>query len=175
MTRISVRSSGLLLAGALAASFPLASTRAFSQETKKDAHSSCPMQMDKRGDEGMGFSQKKTTHHFSLTLDGGVIRVSANDAGDTVSRDQIRMHLAHIARAFGEGNFDIPMFVHDQTPPGVPTMTAKKDLIQYRFEEDATGGAVVITTADGDALAAIHDFLRFQIRDHRTGDDPAVR
>ena len=75
------------------------------------------MDMQGRGDEGMGFSQTKTTHHFILAKDGGAISVEANDANDTASRDQIRMHLAHIAKMFAEGNFDIPMFVHDQVPP----------------------------------------------------------
>jgi len=32
------------------------------------------------------------------------------------------MHLAHIAPAFQNGDFDTPMFVHDTVPPGVPKM-----------------------------------------------------
>jgi hypothetical protein len=125
--------------------------------------------------QGMGFSQSKTTHHFTLKKDGGIISVSANDPSDTASRDQIRMHLGHIARAFAEGNFEIPMLVHDETPPGVPVMISKKDRIEYRFEPDDLGGRVVVTTSDSEALSAVHDFLRFQIREHETGDDPKVR
>ena len=53
-----------------------------------------------RGEKGMGFSQIKTTHHFLLTRDGGVIAVSANDAKDAATRDQIRMHLTHVAHSF---------------------------------------------------------------------------
>jgi hypothetical protein len=146
---------------------------------EKDAHQ-CPMNMQGRGEMAMGFSQTKTTHHFLIKPDGGVIRVEANDvqkndAKDTDvqkndSRDEIRMHLAHIAKSFAAGDFDIPMFVHDQVPPGVPVMRAKKDQIQYRYEETSQGGQVVITTADAEALAAIHDFLDFQIREHKTGD-----
>src|SRR5258706_15964234 len=82
----------------------------------------CPMmqadamaQMNERGDQGMGFSQAKTTHHFYLTRTGGSIQVEA-DPTDTVSRDQIRQHFRHIAIMFAEGNFEIPMFVHDQVP-----------------------------------------------------------
>jgi hypothetical protein len=78
--------------------------------------------MNQRGDQGMGFAQDKTTHHFLLSNDGGVIQVTANSADDQASIDQIRMHLKHIARAFQAGDFNIPMFVHDQTPPGVPAM-----------------------------------------------------
>ncbi len=134
----------------------------------------CPMDMKMRGDKGMGFSQDKATHHFTLAKDGGVISVEANQATDTESRDQIRMHLAHIAKAFAGGDFDIPMFVHDQVPPGVGVMKSKKEQIQYRYEETNLGGRVMISTADRDAVSAIQDFLSFQIREHKTGDSLAI-
>ena len=35
--------------------------------------------MMKRGDQAMGFSREKTTHHFRLFKDGGAIEVVAND------------------------------------------------------------------------------------------------
>jgi len=40
----------------------------------------------------------------------------------------------------------------------------------YDLEELLTGGRVRIKTANADALKPIHDFLRFQIEDHHTGD-----
>ena len=124
----------------------------------------------KRGDKAMGFSHETTTHHFLLQKDGGAIDISANDATDTASRDEIRMHLRHIAQAFAAGDFDLPMFIHDRVPPGVPEMQKRKASISYRFEETERGARVVISTADRRALRAVHDFLRFQIDDHRTGD-----
>jgi hypothetical protein len=145
-----------------------------SQETGKDPHK-CAMEMQRQGDVAMGFSQTKTTHHFILMKDGGMIRVEINDPKDSQSRDEIRMHLAHIAKSFGVGDFDIPMFVHDQVPPGVSVMQTKKDAIRYRFEETQNGGQVVITSSDETALSAIHDFLAFQIREHRTGDSTAAQ
>ena len=84
--------------------------------------SSPDQSLEQRGNQGMGFDQQKITHHFLLTKDGGVIQVTANSPDDKTSIDQIRMHLEHIASAFGSGEFDIPMFVHDQTPPGVDVM-----------------------------------------------------
>jgi hypothetical protein len=136
-----------------------------------DAHS----QMNERGDQGMGFSQTATTHHFFLKPDGGVIQVDANDAADTASRDQVRMHLGHIARAFQSGDFDIPMFVHDTVPPGVPEMKRLQKDIRYTFEETGSGGRVIISSKNKDAVAAIQDFLRFQIEEHKTGDATEVR
>ena len=126
--------------------------------------------MNERGDQGMGFDHLKTTHHFRLLADGGAIEVSANEAKDGVSRDKIRGHLRHIAGMFSEGNFSIPMFIHDQVPPGVETMKQQKEAISYKYEQTERGGRVRISTSDADALKAIHDFLRFQIQEHQTGD-----
>jgi hypothetical protein len=126
--------------------------------------------MNQRGDQGMGFAQDKTTHHFLLSNDGGVIQVTANSADDQASIDQIRMHLKHIARAFQAGDFNIPMFVHDQTPPGVPAMQNLKGAITYKYEDTDKGGRVVIWSKNADAVSAVQEFLRFQIKEHKTGD-----
>jgi hypothetical protein len=128
-----------------------------------------------RGEKAMGFSQTRTTHHFTLKPDGGVIRVEVNDPKDAENLGIIRRHLAHIARAFAEGDFDTPALVHDRVPPGVPVMRRLKSEIRYAYEETAGGALVRITTKNAEALAAIHDFLRFQIADHRTGDSPEVK
>src|SRR3954467_3005290 len=78
--------------------------------------------MNERGDQAMGFSHMKAAHHFRLLTDGGAIEVEVNNNRDMETREQIRMHLSHIARMFASGNFDAPVFIHDQTPPGVPVM-----------------------------------------------------
>jgi hypothetical protein len=59
---------------------------------------------------------------------------------------------------------------HDQTPPGVSAMERLKAETKYTFEETERGAHVRITTANADALRAVHEFLRFQIEDHQTGD-----
>jgi hypothetical protein len=128
-----------------------------------------------RGDQGMGFLQDKTTHHFLLSKDGGTIQVTANSSQDSASIDEIRMHLRHIERAFRSGDFNIPMFVHDQTPPGVPAMTRLKDQLHYKYEPLKDGGRVRVTSANAEAIAAVHEFLRFQITDHKTGDALEVK
>ncbi|HSK43175.1 MAG TPA: hypothetical protein VLA83_04720 [Candidatus Binatia bacterium] len=132
-------------------------------------------EMKKRGDQGMGFDQNKITHHFLLRKDGGAIQVTANSAGDKASREEIQMHLHHIAQAFKSGDFDIPMFVHDRTPPGVATMTKLKDQIHYKYEAAQNGGRVVVSSANAEAVAAIHEFLKFQITEHKTGDALEVK
>ena len=145
------------------------------KDKPQDSAAVCPMhdahsKMNERGEKGMGFSQTATAHHFFLKPDGGVIQVEVRDAADITNRDNIRMHLTHIAHAFASGDFDIPMFVHDGVPPGVVEMKQGREKIRYLFEETEAGGRVVISTGDKDALAAIHKFLRFQIKEHGTGD-----
>jgi hypothetical protein len=132
--------------------------------------------MNHRGATVMGFDQEKTTHHFYLYEDGGAIDVSVNDAADAANRDAIRSHLPHIATLFGQGNFEAPMAVHDtKTVPGTAEMASLKDKISYRYVESSTGGRVDIVTRDAAALKALHQFLRFQIADHKTGDSVDVK
>lgn len=133
-------------------------------------HESHLHEVNERGEHAMGFSQTATTHHFILTRNGGFIKVEVNDPKDAESLNSIRQHLAHITRLFADGNFHTPMLIHDQTPPGVPVMERLKGDIKYTFEETERGGRVRITTANAEALAAAHEFLRFQIKDHQTGD-----
>ena len=127
-------------------------------------------QVSVNGDKPMGFSHEKTTHHFLLRADGGVIQVDANSAEDKESRDQIQSHLGHIAKMFTEGDFNTPMLVHSVTPPGTAAMTKLKADIKYSYEASPKGGRVVIATSNQEALAAVHEFLKFQIKDHATGD-----
>ncbi|MGH9753581.1 MAG: hypothetical protein ACREA2_12430 [Blastocatellia bacterium] len=130
--------------------------------------------VNRRGDTAMGFSHAKTSHHFLLKTDGGVIQVEANNANDTTSRDQIRQHLKRIAKKFSEGDFAAPMFIHADTPPGAPAMQRLKTEIKYKFKELERGGLVGISTNEPEAVKAIHEFLRFQIKDHQTGDSGKI-
>lgn len=165
----------------------LAALSCAAQETTQPEHdmANCPMHerhqaagdkhfegVQQRGEahEGMGFSQTETTHHFILTSDGGYIQVTANDPKDSASIEQIQGHFQHIAMLFAKGDFDIPHFVHDQTPPGVKTMQKLKNRITYTNQKLDDGAKLVISTKSAEAVKAVHEFLRFQITDHRTGD-----
>lgn len=128
-----------------------------------------------RGDHAMGFSHQTTTHHFRLAKTGGVIDVSANDPKDSATRDQIRMHLSHIVKLFSDGDFNVPMFIHDTNPPGATVMARLRHEIRYRYLETARGAKIQITTPNPDAIEAIHAFLRFQISDHQTGDSTEIQ
>lgn len=151
-----------------------------SQQTKEDgAMKDCPMHeqhsghhavVERHGDQAMGFPHDATTHHFRLMSSGGAIEVSANNPGDKANTEAIRVHLKHIATMFSNADFSTPMFIHDGVPPGTTTMKLMKAAIHYAYEEMSSGGRVRIQADDPIAVAAIHDFLRFQITEHQTGD-----
>ncbi len=123
----------------------------------------------------MGFSHEKTAHHFFLTRSGGTISAECKDPRDAASRAAIVRHFHHIATAFKNGDFEMPMFIHDRVPPGVPEMKRLANVIEYSVEEMPAGAQIVVSTRNSEALAAIHKFLTFQIEDHRTGDSVEVR
>ncbi|MCA1619397.1 MAG: hypothetical protein LC795_08835 [Acidobacteria bacterium] len=138
-------------------------------------HDSHLAEVNARGARAMGFSQTETEHHFLLTRDGGVIQVETKTAADAANRERVRQHLAHVSRMFAAGDFDTPMLVHARTPPGADRMSRLKADITYAFEETGRGGRVRIRARTPEALAAVHEFLRFQIEDHQTGDPTKVK
>lgn len=149
------------------------------QEKQDDAMKDCPMHqqhsdhhatVEHHGDQAMGFPHDKTVHHFRMLSNGGVIEVSVKNREDKTNTDAIRSHLKHIAVMFSEGDFSTPMFIHDGVPPGTTTMKLMKTAIHYDYEETPMGGRVRIEANDPIAVAALHDFLRFQITEHQTGD-----
>ena len=126
--------------------------------------------LKKRGAVAMGFDQDHTTHHFVLTADGGAIEVSVNEASDTTNRDAVRSHLKQIAVEFARGDFAKPFATHGEVPPGVKTMQQRLRAITFRYEDTVGGGRVLIVTADRKAKVGVQEFLRYQIREHSTGD-----
>ena len=132
-------------------------------------------EVDQRGDEGMGFSHATTGHHFHLLPDGGSIEMESNSPEDNASKEAIRPHMQKIAAMFAQGDFSLPMFIHDTVPPGVKVMKRLKDQIAYTAENTAKGAQVRIVTGNPEALVAVHEFLRFQIKDHRTNDPLVIR
>jgi len=162
-------------AAAFAAFLAVALVAYGQQENKQESPAEHHCQMMKHGEMAMGFSQVKTTHHFQLTASGGVIEVQTNDPADTTTRDQIRQHLQGISKAFAQGDFSSPTMTHGKISPGVPEMQRMKGELSYKYVETDRGGKVLISAANPETLKAVHEFLRFQIEEHQTGDAEAVQ
>jgi hypothetical protein len=60
-------------------------------------------------------------------------------------------------------------------PPGVETLQKRKSAVTFLYEEMPEGGRVRMTTLDSKAMSTLHEFLRYQIREHATGDPLTVQ
>ncbi|HLL85160.1 MAG TPA: hypothetical protein VK420_20995 [Longimicrobium sp.] len=121
-----------------------------------------------RGAAAMGVDQYTSTHRFDDLPDGGRIELQ-RDLDDAQGIATIRAHLQGIAAAFARGDFATPAMVHVREVPGTSVMRARSAAIRYEYRALPRGGEVRITTADPEALRAIHAFLAFQRTDHRAG------
>jgi hypothetical protein len=127
--------------------------------------------MQSRGQDVMGVDQYTSIHHFALLRDGGRIELQ-RDRDDSVGTAAIRTHLRTIAKAFADGDFGAPLTVHRDSVPGVPAMRQRRSAIDYAVTDLPRGAELRIRTVDPVALDAIHRFLAYQRREHRTEQAP---
>ena len=123
--------------------------------------------MQTRGKLVMGVDQYTSVHRFDALPDGGRIELQ-RDRDDSAGAAAIRAHMRAIARAFAAGDFAAPATVHLETVPGVPGMRARRASIRYETSDLPRGAVLRIRTSDPGALAAVHRFLEYQRREHRT-------
>ncbi len=122
------------------------------------------------GSDAIKLNREKVTYGFKLLPNGGAIEITSNDPSDVATRDAVRQHVAKIATMLEEGNFSIGPPINDQKTPGVDTMQRLKGRLYYAPENLPNGGRVQITTENSEALKAIHEFVRFQIQEHKRGE-----
>jgi hypothetical protein len=144
------------------------------------------------------FERSKATVHFTLYTDGAAIDLQVVHATDDVTRHEVELHMQRVAMALTDGDFSAmrsaqvpatqPTHLHVLAPngrpatgdastffvPGVATLTRLAREVKYAYVETSEGGRVDIRTTSSEALGALHDFLRFQINQHATGDSPTV-
>lgn len=124
--------------------------------------------LQQRGKKAMGVDQYTSTHRFDALPDGGRIELQ-RDSTDSAGVARIRAHMRGIAAAFAAGDFSTPMFVHMREVPGTRVMIERRRLIHYSVKDLPRGAEVLMVTHDPAALAAIHEFMAFQRRDHHSG------
>lgn len=160
---------------AIASLSAVAALTVVAQQHDPAQHAAHQAEVNARGEKAMGFSQTATTHHFVLLSDGGYVQATANSKADSKSVEQIRVHLFDIKKRFGAGDFSAPELTHGKVPPGVDKMQALKGDIGYNVELVESGGRLRLSSKNTKAVAAIHEFLKFQIEDHATGDPTSVQ
>jgi hypothetical protein len=127
--------------------------------------------MQMRGAHTMGVDQETSSHGFQSLPDGGRITF-VRKIDDTAGVRKIRAHLHDMQRAFGSGDFSMPMFIHMKTVPGVKEMADRHEHIAYIETDLPNGGELRIKTTDSTAIDAIHRFLAFQREEHHAGSTP---
>jgi hypothetical protein len=125
-------------------------------------------EVQRRGRTAMGVDQYTSSHVFQPLPDGGRIELQ-RDTIDSAGRARILEHMGEIARAFKAGDFTVPGLVHAREVPGTAVMAARRTTISYEVESLPRGAAVRLTSRDSSAIEAIHEFLAFQLQDHRAG------
>jgi hypothetical protein len=121
-----------------------------------------------RAKVGMGVDQCASTHAFESTTYGGRVVYQMNSE-DVAGAAQIRKHLRHIATSFSKGDFTTPEFIHAGRVPGTEVMARKQGSITYTARDIPRGAELRVATKDGEALKAVHEFMAFQRKEHRTG------
>src|SRR5688500_13559497 len=108
------------------------------------------------------------SHQFQMLPNGGSIEIQAADAAGVA---HVREHLAEVTAAFSAKEPLAELVDHVRCMPGGATMLAKRSTLTLAYRELPRGAELRITTADADALKAVHEFITFQ-REH--SKDPSA-
>jgi hypothetical protein len=117
------------------------------------------------------------TLHVYLSEDGGMIEVTVDNArsrsaapDETARLQTLQAGLATVAARFATGEFATPDLVQGDNVPGTAALKRVRDRIEFAYAETLDGGVVRIRTKFARARSAIHEFLRYLIVVHKTGD-----
>jgi hypothetical protein len=119
------------------------------------------------------FDKTRTKLHFELLPNGGAIDLTAKSPPNAKTEEELQALAQYISASLASGNFALQIFVEPVAPPNLPQLTKHKDDFAYQIEKVANTTRIRIATTDMVALQALHDFLRFEIVAHKTGDSMA--
>jgi hypothetical protein len=128
--------------------------------------------------EPIHYDRDRVVHHFYLSPDGGIMTLAVKDAADTETRKAVRAYVQRVSQLIVVGNLDRLREQFGQGMPGLDRIAearARKATITVRSSTPDEGSHIVFTSADPGALQGLHEFLRFQIEDLKTGDSKEVR
>lgn len=123
----------------------------------------------RNGAEVMPFDQSQALHMFLPDSSGGVVEIVVHDM-DQTQISLVRSHLLQEAARFARGDYSDPAYIHGRTMPGLALLASGASRVSIRYFETPTGGAITFSSTDRDTVAAIHQWLAAQQRDHNSGD-----
>jgi hypothetical protein len=107
-----------------------------------------------------------TTHRFTLTVDGLVQTVIADDPGDRVQVALVCQHLADEAERFRWGNYGDPAAIHGHDMAGLAELEADPTAITIELIPVPAGAELTFATDDDVLVGALHRWREAQISDH---------
>jgi hypothetical protein len=117
-----------------------------------------------------GFDSDRVTRHFYVLKNGGAVEITAKDPNDEATIKAIQAHLKKESDQLTKGNFEIAANIYGRTPESAPQLKKLRDDVTYATVPQENGGVLRMLTVNPTAKSAIHDYLRFQIDQLKTGD-----
>jgi hypothetical protein len=123
-------------------------------------------EIEARGATVMPFDQRRTTHVFRATDDGGTQTVVVKARGDAGQLALVRAHLRAEARRFADGDFTDPMAIHGMRMPGLAALRRGHAEVRVRYTSLPRGARIRYATDVPDLVRALHAWFDAQLMDH---------
>lgn len=123
-------------------------------------------EIEARGTEVMPFDQRRTTHVFRNTDDGGTQQVVAKSAIDSEQVSLVRQHLRKEAARFKAGNFSDPMAIHGMKMPGLDVLRDGAGRVRVTYTTVPHGAQITYTSTEPELVDALHQWFDAQLMDH---------
>ena len=123
-----------------------------------------------RATKTSGFDSDRVTRHFYVLKNGGAVEITAKDPNDEATIKAIQAHLKKESDQLAKGSFEIFTNIYGRTPENAPQLKKLRDDVTYAMVPQENGAVLRMLTVNPAAKSAIHDNLRFQIDQWKTGD-----
>jgi hypothetical protein len=123
-----------------------------------------------RVNKASGFDCERVNRHFYVLKNGGAVEITVKDPNDDATIKAIQAYLKKESDLWTKGNFDTVAAVYGRPPEGTAQLKKLKDNVTFAVVPEENGGVIRLLTVNPTAKAAIHDYLRFQIDQLKTGD-----
>jgi len=117
-----------------------------------------------------GFDADRVNRHFYVLKNGGAVEITAKDPNDEATVKAIQSHLKKESDLWTKGNFESVTSVYGRPPEGTAQLKKLRDEVTYAVVQEENGAVVRMLTVNPSAKSAIHDYLKFQIDQLKTGD-----
>ena len=123
-----------------------------------------------RASKVSGFDSERVNLHFYILKNGGAVEVTAKDPNDEATIKAIQAYLKKESDLWTKGNFETVTVVYGRPPEGTMQLKKLRDDVTFHAVQEENGAVIRMFTVNPTAKAAIHDYLRFQIDQLKTGD-----